>query len=87
MQLLGAQPECDLDSATIVDAIAIGLLEERPGAAKAGGPAPRTTRSGKPTKSALKPRVRELEAEVERLKEGLIRARRAPPRCAVAWPR
>lgn len=55
-------PECGLDPATIIDGEAIGLVESSPLAVTA-----KSVRSGKPTKAELEARVRELEAEVERL--------------------
>lgn len=58
--------ECGLDPAVVVDGEAVGLLAERPDATNAGAPA--STRSGKPTKAGLEARVRELEAELERLR-------------------
>lgn len=65
-----ACPECGLNPATIVDGAAIGLQGQRPSAPQAGTPTEKTTRSGKPTKAALEARVRELEAELDRLKKG-----------------
>ncbi|GAA0358184.1 hypothetical protein GCM10010151_54840 [Actinoallomurus spadix] len=63
-------PECGLDPATIVDGEAIGLVEEPPGVAKrvpAESPhRPAGTR--KPTRAELEAKVRELEAEIERLR-------------------
>ncbi|MFC5180774.1 hypothetical protein [Actinomadura harenae] len=63
-------PECGLDPATIVDAEAIGLVEEPPGAAKPARDASprRTIRARKPTRAELGAKVRELEAEIERLR-------------------
>ncbi|GAB3474551.1 hypothetical protein [Nocardiopsis coralliicola] len=63
-------PECSLDPATIVDGEAIGLKEEPPSSIRAGAPAAETKRPRKPTKAELEARVRELEAEVQQLREG-----------------
>lgn len=59
-----ACPECGLDPATIVDGQAVGLAGEPPGAPKPAAVAPR-----KPTKAELERRVRELEAEVARIRK------------------
>lgn len=62
--------QCGLDPATIVDSEAIGLVEEAPAASTRVRAAP-TRRSGglrKPTRAELETRVRELEAELERLR-------------------
>lgn len=57
-------PECSLDPAIIVDGEALGLAGEPPFAPRSSrAPTPR-----KPTKAELEARVRELEAEVERLR-------------------
>lgn len=59
-------PECGLNPAVIIDGEAIGLAGEPPSA-----PRRKTTPSSpqvKPTKAQLAARVRELEAEVERLR-------------------
>lgn len=61
--------ECGLDPAVVVDGEAIGLLAEPPGATKARTPASPPARSGKPTNAALEGRVRELQAELERLRK------------------
>ncbi|GAA4127940.1 hypothetical protein [Actinomadura keratinilytica] len=63
-------PECGLDPATIVDGEAVGLVEEPPGPAKPSPAAPprRSTKPRKPTRAELEARVRELEAEVARLR-------------------
>lgn len=65
-----SRPECGLNLATIVNAEAIGLLEERPRRPRAGNPAAKTGRTDKLTKAALEARVRELEAEVQGLTKG-----------------
>lgn len=62
--------ECGLDPATIVDGEAIGLGEEPPRPKRETAPSTPATRSGRPTKAELESRVRELEAEVRRLREG-----------------
>jgi len=56
-----ACPECGLDPATIVDGVAIGLAGEPPTPVAPIAPA-------KPPRAALEARVRELEAEVDRLR-------------------
>lgn len=57
--------ECGLDSATIVDGGAVGLKAERPSAPRlVTGP---DEENRKPTKGELEARVRELEAEMQRL--------------------
>lgn len=56
-------PECGLDPATIVDSEAIGLAGE----SSAPRRSPPASPPRKPTKADLEARVRELEAEVERL--------------------
>lgn len=57
-------PECGLDPATIIDGEAIGLEGEPPGAGNAAvAPAPR-----KPTKADLEVKIRQLEAELQRLR-------------------
>lgn len=57
-------PECGRDPATIIDGEAMGLEGEPPDAGKAAvTPAPR-----KPTKANLEVKIRELEAELERLR-------------------
>lgn len=58
-------PECGLDPAVIVDGEAIGLLEQPARAKKPDQP----TRPVKPTKAQLESRVRELEAEIARLRD------------------
>ena len=59
-------PECGLNPATIVDAEAIGLAGAPAAAPKpAPSPAPR-----KPSRAQLEARLKELEAEVERLQRG-----------------
>ena len=58
-------PVCGLDSATIVDGEAIGLVEAAPSGRAA--PPSRPTRSRQPTRTELEAKVRELEAEIERL--------------------
>src|SRR5699024_11018712 len=63
-----ACPECGLEPATVVNGEPIGLQEEPPRPQRATTPA-KTTRSGKPTKAELEARVRELEAEAQRLKK------------------
>lgn len=63
-------PECGLDPATIVDGEAVGLQEEPPRPTRPGAPAAARERSGRPTKAELEARVRELEEELRRLREG-----------------
>ncbi|MGD8202153.1 hypothetical protein ACQE98_16060 [Ornithinimicrobium sp. W1679] len=65
-----ACPECGRDPATVVDGVAIGLVEEPPAAREAKRSAPEVAKVCKPTKTDLKIRVRELEAEVARLRGG-----------------
>ena len=62
--------QCGLYPATIVDGEAIGLVEEAPDAAEGARVAPtrRSTGPRKPTRAELETKVRELEAEVERLR-------------------
>lgn len=57
-------PECGLDPASIVDGVVLGLADEQ----SAGKSALSVVRR-KPTRSQLEARVRELEAEVERLRQ------------------
>lgn len=59
-----ACPECSLDPATIIDGHAVGLAGEPPSAPKPAS----TLTPKKPSKADLERRVRELEAEVERLR-------------------
>lgn len=61
-------PECGLDPATIVDGEAIGLKAE-PAECAPSRASTKHKRSGKPTKAELEARVRELEAEVQRLRK------------------
>jgi hypothetical protein len=63
-------PECGLDPATIVDGEAIGLVAEPEAARVPAAPSAPAKRAGRPTKADLEARVRELEAEIERLREG-----------------
>jgi hypothetical protein len=62
--------QCGLDPATIVDGNAVGLVKEAPGATTAMRAAPpgRSTGVRKPTRAELETKVRELEAEIERLR-------------------
>lgn len=62
-------PECGLDPATIVDGQARGLLEQS-ARAQTGRSAGEPTRARKPTKAELEAKVRELDAEVVRLRKG-----------------
>lgn len=61
--------ECGMDPATIVDGEAIGLQEEPPRPKWEAVPAAAPSRSRKPTKADLEARVRELEAELRRLRK------------------
>ena len=63
-------PECGLGPATIVAGEAIGLAAEPNSAPGQTTPSATPKRSGKPTKAELEAKVRELEAEVERLQQG-----------------
>lgn len=65
----GACPECGLDPTTIVDGEAIGLAAEPKAVLGPRAPSAKTERAGRPTKAELEARVRELEAEVQRLKK------------------
>jgi hypothetical protein len=62
--------QCGLDPATIVDGEAVGLVEEPPGATKGISAAPtgRSTRTPKPGRAELETKIRDLEAEIERLR-------------------
>lgn len=62
--------ECGLVPETIVDGEAIGLKVEPPSARRPAAEAGKSKRSVKRTKVELEDRVRELEAEVQRLREG-----------------
>lgn len=62
-------PECGLEPATIVDGAAIGLVQEPSHALATGASTGRTGKSRKPTRIELETRIRELEQEVERLRE------------------
>jgi hypothetical protein len=69
-QLSASCDQCGLDPATIVDAEAIGLVEQPPEAPKAvhAPPTGRSTVPRKPTRAELETKVRELEAELKRLR-------------------
>jgi len=62
--------QCGLDPATIVDAEAIGLVEEPPEAAQRMSKTPPRRPAGprRSTRAELEIKVRELEAELERLR-------------------
>lgn len=57
-------PECGLDPATIVDAVAVGLVEDPPGTAVADHPSPPRS-----TRAQLEKRIAELEDELRTLRE------------------
>lgn len=63
-------PECGPDPATIVDGQALGLLEQPARAKTPGRSADRPARAYKPTKAELEAQVRQLKAEVARLRRG-----------------
>jgi hypothetical protein len=62
--------QCGLDPATIVDGEALGLVDEAHGASKSVRAAPTRRSAGlrKPTRAELEAKVRQLEAEIERLR-------------------